>query len=228
MGPAVTAWAKRCFDITAALAGLVLTSPLLLAGAVAVRLTSPGPVLFRARRVGRDGRPFDMMKLRTMRSESPQAGRLVTEPDDDRVTAVGRVLRRWKIDELPQLWHVLRGEMSVVGPRPESREIVEQHYTAEQRRVLSVRPGLVSPADIRWWPSPTFHDPPAPGVSLQEHYVKRHLPAILAEDMRYVEHPDFMADLRTIAQTVLCIALGPWRQPRRRPVDPAPSEEALR
>lgn len=228
MGPAVTARAKRCFDVAAALGGLVLTSPLLLLGAAAVRLTSPGPVLFRARRVGRDGRPFDMLKLRTMRSDCQQAGRQVTEPDDDRVTPVGRILRRWKIDELPQLWHVLRGEMSVVGPRPESREIVEQHYTVEHRRVLSVRPGLVSPADIRWWPSPTYHDPPAPGVPLQEHYVKRHLPAILAEDMRYLEHPDLRADLRTIAQTVLCIVVGTWRQPRRRPVVPHPSREVLR
>lgn len=191
----------------------MLASPLLLAGAVAVRLTSPGPVLFRARRAGLGGRPFDMLKLRSMRADSPRAGRHVTEVDDDRVTPVGRVIRRWKIDELPQLWHVLRGEMSIVGPRPESWEIVERHYSADQRRVLSVRPGLVSPADVRWWPGLTYYDPPPAGVPLQEHYVRRHLPAILTEELRYVERPSLREDFRIIGQTILGIVVGNRRPP---------------
>jgi lipopolysaccharide/colanic/teichoic acid biosynthesis glycosyltransferase len=228
MGPALRRRAKRGFDVVAALAGLVLTSPLLLAGAAAVRLTSEGPVFFRARRAGLDGRPFDMLKLRTMRSGSPRAGRLVTAPGDDRVTPVGRVLRRWKIDELPQLWHVLRGDMSIVGPRPESWEIVEQHYTAEQRRVLGVRPGLVSPADVRWYPDFTYHDPPAPGVALQDHYLQRHLPAKLAVELHYVEHGGFILDLRTIGQTILCLSLRTWRPPPRRQLVPFASREPLR
>jgi lipopolysaccharide/colanic/teichoic acid biosynthesis glycosyltransferase len=215
MGRALTSRAKRAFDVLAALAGLVLTSPLLLAGAAAVRLTSGRPILYRARRAGRYGRPFDMLKLRTMRTDGPASGRPVTEPDDDRITPAGRVLRRWKIDELPQLWHVLRGEMSIVGPRPESWEIVERHYRDEHRRVLSVRPGLVSPADIRWWPSLTYHDPPAPGTSLQEHYVRRHLPAILAEDLYYVDHPALLADLRIVWRTLVCILLRSRATPAR-------------
>lgn len=216
MGAPVGSRAKRFFDLGAAAAGLVVTSPLLLAAALAIRLTSPGPVLFRARRAGLHGRPFDMLKLRSMRADSPREGRHVTEPADDRVTPVGRIIRRWKIDELPQLWHVLRGEMSIVGPRPESWEIVERYYTPEQRGVLNARPGLVSASAIRWWPSLTEYDPPPTGVSLQDHYVRRHLPAVLAEDLRYVERADMVRDFRIIGQTVRCIALGSRRPPWQR------------
>ncbi|HKT60114.1 MAG TPA: sugar transferase [Gemmatimonadales bacterium] len=220
MGTALSAGPKRGFDIVAALAGLVATTPMLLAGALAVWLTSRGPVFYRARRAGLNGRPFDMLKLRTMRVETPVADRQVTAPEDDRVTPIGRVLRRWKIDELPQLWHVLTGEMSVVGPRPESWDIVQQHYTEEQRRVLRVRPGLVSPADVWWYPDLSYHDPPMPGVSLQEHYLRHHLPAKLSVELRYVERPGFLVDLRTIGQTIFCLLVRTWRLPARRRVAP--------
>lgn len=209
---------KRLFDVAVALAGLALTWPLILGGALAVKLTSPGPIFYRARRAGRGGAPFDMLKLRTMRVGLDHVSRRVTEENDDRITPAGRWLRRLRIDELPQLWNVLRGDMAIVGPRPEDYEIVERHYTPEQRRTLSVRPGLAAPSDVRWYPDFTYHDPPPPGVPLQTYYVERHLPARLAWDLRYVERQSLWLDLQVIAQVAGCILVRTWLPPRRRPV----------
>lgn len=207
---------KRLFDLIIAGVGLAVTWPLILAGAVAVRLTSPGPAFYRARRAGRDGVPFTMYKLRTMRVGLDDVNRRVTEEHDDRITPVGHWLRRLRIDELPQLWNVLRGDMSVIGPRPEDWDIVERYYTPEMRRTLSVRPGLAAPSDVYWYPDFTYHDPPPPGVSLQEHYVRRHLPARLAVDLRYIERQSLLVDLRVIAQVIFCIVVHTWAPPRRR------------
>jgi lipopolysaccharide/colanic/teichoic acid biosynthesis glycosyltransferase len=209
---------KRLFDVCAAGLGLALTWPLILAGAVAVKLTSPGPAFYRARRAGRGGAPFTMYKLRTMRVGTDHVSRRVTEDDDDRVTPVGRWLRRLRIDELPQLWNVLRGDMSVIGPRPEDWDIVERHYTPEMRRTLAVRPGLAAPSDVYWYPDFTFHDPPPPGVPLQEHYLRRHLPARLAVDLRYVEGQSLRTDLVVVGQVIFCVLVRSWLPPRRRPV----------
>ncbi|AVP57265.1 sugar transferase [Pulveribacter suum] len=137
---------KRALDIAAALMALALLWPLLLALALAVRLDSPGPALFRQERVGLHGRPFRIHKFRTMRTG--ESGPLVTASGDARITRVGRVLRRHKLDELPQLLDVLRGRMSLVGPRPEVARYMAL-YPAEARSViLSVRPGLTDPASI--------------------------------------------------------------------------------
>src|SRR3990172_987536 len=146
---------KRLFDIVFAICILSVTWPLILIGALAVKLTSPGPAFYRAKRAGLGGRPFDMLKLRTMRIGTDTPDRKITAEQDDRITPAGRVLRKFKIDELPQFWNVLRGEMSVVGPRPEDWDIVQQHFTPEQQRTLEVRPGIASPADIRWYPDLT-------------------------------------------------------------------------
>lgn len=150
--------AKRLMDVVGALLGLVLLAPLFAAVAVWIRLDSPGPVLFRQRRIGRDGRPFVLLKFRTMRVGAdrewrPPAtrGELDTfrfqEADDPRVTRAGRWLRRTSLDELPNLWNVLRGEMSLVGPRPEVPEIVAL-YDARMRGRLAVKPGITGLAQI--------------------------------------------------------------------------------
>ncbi|PZP27288.1 MAG: sugar transferase [Roseateles depolymerans] len=137
--------AKRLFDILAAAAGLLLLSPLLLLAALWVKLDSPGPVLFRQTRVGRHGVPFSIHKFRTMRVAP---GAAITVGEDPRITRSGRVLRQTKLDELPQLWDVLRGAMSLVGPRPELPNYVAL-YPAELRAVvLSVRPGITDPASL--------------------------------------------------------------------------------
>lgn len=213
---------KRTFDVVFSLGALLLTGPVILIGALAVTLTSPGPAFYRARRAGRGGRPFTMFKLRTMRVGTDVPDRPITEGEDDRITPVGHVLRKFQIDELPQLWNVLRGEMSVVGPRAEDWEIVHRHYTPEQRRTLDVRPGMVSPADITWYPNLTYHDPPPPGVSVQEHYLTRHMPLQVAECLRYVEERSLLLDLKVIGQTAWCVLVRSWRPPRRKPVPAMP------
>ncbi len=137
---------KRIFDVLAAGAGLVLLSPVLLAVAVGVRIGSPGPVLFIQDRVGRHGRVFRCVKFRTMRVGS-QAQGTITTAADTRVTSIGRVLRRFKLDELPQLWNVLAGTMSFVGPRPDVPGYADQ-LQGDDRRVLELWPGITGPATL--------------------------------------------------------------------------------
>ncbi len=211
-------WAKRAFDLAFAATVLLATSPLLAAAAIAVKLTSPGPVFYRARRAGRGGAPFSMLKFRTMRCGSDTADRKITAAVDDRITRVGAFLRKTKVDELPQLWNVLRGEMSIVGPRPEDYDFVQQHYTPFLRRSLATRPGIACSAEVLWYPDLTYHDPPPPGVSIQEHYLRRHMPAQVAEGVRYVEQQTFWLDLRILLQTVWCVLVHSFVPPRRRPL----------
>ena len=139
---------NRALDVAIAGLGLVVTSPLLAAGALAVKLEDRGPVLYRQRRVGKDGVEFELLKLRTMvvGAETIGAGLAVNE-GDPRITKVGRVLRRLSLDELPQLWNVVRGDMSLIGPRPTLRYQVDQ-YTPRQRRRLEIRPGLTGWAQV--------------------------------------------------------------------------------
>jgi len=139
-------FAKRTFDLAASLTGLAVLSPLLALAAVAVKLSSPGPVLFRQQRVGRRGKLFYCAKFRTMRVGAEAQGS-VTTASDSRVTPVGRVLRRLKLDELPQLWNVLVGEMSLVGPRPDVPGYADK-LTGDARRVLELRPGITGPATL--------------------------------------------------------------------------------
>jgi lipopolysaccharide/colanic/teichoic acid biosynthesis glycosyltransferase len=150
--------AKRFLDVLGGLVGLILSLPILLIAGIAIKLDSPGPVFFVQKRAGENGKPFDMIKLRTMEKGASRKTRLVMAlnhlegpvykiPNDPRVTGVGRLLRRWSLDELPQFWNVLRGEMSLVGPRPEELWLVAQ-YTEEQSKRLCVKPGLTGPMQV--------------------------------------------------------------------------------
>ncbi len=188
---------KRAFDFTVALAGLVMTSPVMLVAAGLVKLDSEGPAIYRANRVGRDGRVFQMYKLRTMQVNADRAGAAVTSARDPRVTRVGRVLRRLKIDELPQLINVVRGDMSLVGPRPEAPEFV-QRYTPDQRRVLSIRPGITGPAALAYLEEEQML---AQG-DVESIYVSSVMPAKLEIDLEYVRHSSFRGDLKVLAETV--------------------------
>lgn len=188
---------KRVVDVVASAAGLALLSPLLAAVAVAVRVTSPGPVLFRQVRVGRDDTRFEILKFRTMRVSG--TGPLVTAHADPRITSVGAWLRRTKLDELPQLVNVLRGEMSLVGPRPEVPEYT-RHWTAAQSKViLSVRPGITDPASIHFRDESSFladqEDPEA-------YYIEHILPTKAAMYVEYVRTRSLIGDLRLITRTI--------------------------
>jgi lipopolysaccharide/colanic/teichoic acid biosynthesis glycosyltransferase len=200
---------KRCLDVVIAVSALVMTGPVVALAALAVKLGSTGPVFYRAKRAGLHGQPFFMLKLRTMRVGGDSADRKITAEDDDRVTAVGRLLRKLKIDELPQFWNVLRGDMAIVGPRPEDWDIVQQHYTPTQRRSLEARPGIASPVDVEWYPDLTYHDPAPLG---------RHLPVQAAEAIRYVERQSLRLDLGVIVRLIFCVLVRSWLPPRKKPL----------
>lgn len=201
---------KRVVDVVLAMCALIIASPLICLGALAVKATSRGPAIYRARRAGLGGVPFEMLKLRTMCIDTDLADRRVTAAHDDRITPVGTWLRKLKLDELPQFWNVLRGQMSIVGPRPEDWDIVDQYYTPDQRRVLQIRPGIASPVDVRWYPDLTHYDPPPQGVPIQEWYLQRHLPLQVAEGIRYMEQQSPLLDTKVMLQMIFCVLVRSW------------------
>ncbi len=195
---------KRAFDIAFAAVLLVFLSPLLLAFALAVALTSSGGAFFRQVRVGRGGSEFRLLKFRTMRPGSEAKGQLTIGGRDPRVTAVGYWLRKTKLDELPQLWNVLVGDMSVVGPRPEVPRYVAL-YTPEQRRVLDVRPGITGMASIDYIDE---NEILARSSDPERTYIEEILPAKLALDLRYVQERSLALDLRILLITVRRVLTG--------------------
>lgn len=191
--------AKRLFDIVFAGLGLLLLSPVLLMIAIWVRLDSPGPALFRQRRVGRHGQPFTIHKFRTMRADAPGLGPQITIGADPRITGSGATLRHYKLDELPQLWDVLRGAMSLVGPRPEVARYVALYPDDVRELVLSVRPGITDLASIE------YRDESAvlARASNPEHsYVHIVMPAKVALAVRYVRTRSLAGDVRLIFRTI--------------------------
>jgi len=189
---------KRLFDILFSLALLLLLLPLLLVFALAVAFTSSGGAFFRQERVGKDGHLFRLLKFRSMRLGSEAQGQLTIGGKDPRITRVGYFLRKTKLDELPQLWNVLVGDMSVVGPRPEVPKYVAR-YNVEQRAVLSVRPGITGMASIDYIDE---NELLAKAADPEYAYIHEVMPAKLALDLRYVRERNFMLDLRIIAATI--------------------------
>jgi lipopolysaccharide/colanic/teichoic acid biosynthesis glycosyltransferase len=216
---------KRLLDIALSGVGLALAAPVLALAALGIRLSSPGPVLYRARRVGRAGAPFTMYKLRTMHQRPVGSGSPITGQHDPRVFPLGALLRRTKIDELPQLFNVLRGDMSIVGPRPEDPDIVERHYTALQRETLAVRPGLASPGSLYHY---THGDALLGGAAdPQTAYVERLMPLKLALDVVYVRNASLQTDVRIIGRTLTTIAACIGGRSRFRDPPEAPAARAL-
>jgi lipopolysaccharide/colanic/teichoic acid biosynthesis glycosyltransferase len=205
---------ERLVDIVVAGALLVPALPVLAIIAVAVRLDSSGPVLHRAIRAGRYGRQFTLYKVRTMVTGAAALGPAITSATDARVTRVGRFLRRTKLDELPQLWNVLVGDMRLVGPRPEDPRFVAL-YGSEQRLVLTVCPGITGPSQLMFFDEERL----LTGSDPEEAYIRDVLPRKLALDLAYVRNHDLLGDVQIAAATsvlalrhVARMALGP--QPR--------------
>lgn len=192
--------AKRAFDICCAALGLALLAPLLLVLALWIKLDSPGPVLFRQQRVGRQGRPFLIHKFRTMRVDN--AGPQITVGADPRITRSGAWLRRYKLDELPQLWDVLRGAMSLVGPRPEVPKYVALYPEDLRRLVLSVRPGITDPASLRYR---NESERLAAAADPEREYIEVVMPAKLALAADYVREASLGGDLRLILSTLAAL-----------------------
>lgn len=190
---------KRLFDMVCAALGLLVLSPVLLLCALLVGLTSPGGVLFRQERVGKDGVPFTIYKFRSMRKDN--AGLKISTSSDSRITPVGRVLRKTKLDELPQLWNVLKGDMSFVGPRPEVREYTDL-YTPEQRQVLLVRPGITGLASIRYR---NENDLLSASTDPNRTYIEEVMPAKLALDLEYIPRACVSYDIKLILETLVTV-----------------------
>ena len=193
---------KRTFDAIVSLLVALIALPLWLAVAMAIKLETRGPVLHRARRIGKDGRPFTLYKFRTMVADAHCRGPGLTRQDDPRITRVGRFLRKLKTDEMPQVINVLKGEMSIVGPRPEDPRYVA-HYTPEQRRVLSVRPGMASLAFVKYRHEEELLA--AAGDDVEQVYLTQILPDKLRMDLEYIEQQSFLFDLSVLAQAALSL-----------------------
>lgn len=188
-----------------AILGLVITSPISALIAVAVKGSSRGPALHRTERAGRDGRTFTMYKFRTMRvaEDSGAEGTRITSGRDPRIVPVGRLLRRLKLDEIPQLLNVARGDMAIVGPRPEDPTIVAEHYTPFMRESLSVLPGLTSPGSLDYFADEAAL--PADPREAERHYVTAILTPKIALDLVYVRHRSWRYDCELVLRTVLSI-----------------------
>ncbi|HSW31605.1 MAG TPA: sugar transferase [Longimicrobiales bacterium] len=191
-------WTKRIFDIALSCMGLCLCVPVLLAIAAAIQLDDGGPVLFRQERVGRGGTNFFILKFRTMRADAECVGGQLTVGDDPRTTRLGRWLRKYKLDELPQLVNVLRGEMSLVGPRPEVPRYVAL-YTPEQREVLRLVPGITDPASIVFREEAELL---SPSNDPERMYVERIMPEKLALNREYASEANVVSDLLVILRTI--------------------------
>ncbi len=192
--------AKRLVDIVVSASLLLLLAPLLLGLAIWVRVDSKGPALFRQARVGLGGQLFTIHKFRTMRADGGGLG--LTVGDDARITRAGRWLRRLKLDELPQLWDVLRGAMSLVGPRPDLPEYVRRYPEALRAQLLAVRPGITDPASL------AFRDEAerlAAAADPEREYLERILPAKLQLSADYAGRATVWTDLRLMARTALLL-----------------------
>ena len=189
--------ASRLFNIVLSIIGLLLLSPVLAILALAIKLQDGGPILYRGRRVGRDGKEFLVLKFRSMKVGADKSGPALTTRSDERVTTVGRLLRRFKLDELPQLWNVLVGEMNLVGPRPEDPRYIGL-YNIEQQRILQVPPGVTSPASL------CFKDESdlLSGEDWEHKYTEEILPRKIEMDLKYFDHNTIWTDVSIILRTV--------------------------
>lgn len=200
--------AKHAFDFALALFGTLCLAPFLALVAVLVKLDSPGPVFFRQRRIGQGGKPFHIFKFRTMVDGAYLMGSRLTTKRDPRITRLGAILRWSKVDELPQLFNVLRGEMSFIGPRPEDPYFVD-FYDREQRQVLQLRPGIVGPSQIEGRDEADEY--PEGLKDTERYYIEHILPPKLARDLDYVRKATFLGDLRLLFHGVWITVRGAFR-----------------
>jgi lipopolysaccharide/colanic/teichoic acid biosynthesis glycosyltransferase len=195
---------KRSFDILVSLVALILLAPLFFTCAVVIKLTSRGPVFYRGRRVGRGGDIFLMHKFRSMVVDADQMGTDLTPQDDPRVTRVGKFLRKTKMDELAQIIDVLKGNMSLVGPRPES-PLYAKYYNERQKRVLDVRPGIVGPTQFKYhrYEELILKDKEDPDT----YYIQELMPGKLEMDLDYIKNRSFPLDIKILFRALLEVGI---------------------
>ena len=189
----------RAFDLISSSVGMVFLSPVFVFTAIALKTDSKGPVFYLQNRVGRNGLDFKLYKFRTMRTDADKFGFLTVGSDDPRITRVGAFLRKYKLDELPQLWNVLKGEMSLVGPRPEVRRYTDLYSPDQKKLIFSVRPGITDYASIEYSNEnnllSTVPDP-------EQYYVNELLPAKIRLNLVFIENPSFGNYLKIIFRTI--------------------------
>lgn len=193
---------KRLFDIFFSALGIIICIPFFIIAAILIKLDSSGPVLFTQERIGKDFKPFKIYKFRTMKKFGEQDGPKITIKGDNRITRIGRLLRKYKIDELPQLFNVLKGDMSIVGPRPEISEYVNLFKTA-YGKLLSIRPGITDPASICYSNEEILL---SGSDNWEENYRKIVLPEKIKLSLQYVDNHNIITDLRLIVKTILKIS----------------------
>jgi lipopolysaccharide/colanic/teichoic acid biosynthesis glycosyltransferase len=193
--------AKRLFDVVFSIFGLIVLSPVFIFISVYILSDSKGGIFYRQRRVGKNNKDFSLIKFRTMVSGADSKGLLTIGDQDNRITNTGKWLRKYKLDELPQLFNILKGEMSIVGPRPEVRKYVDL-YTSEQKKVLSVRPGLTDYASLEYMNEneilTTYSDP-------EKAYIEKIMPEKLRLNLNYIKEQRMVTDLKIILRTLLKI-----------------------
>ncbi|MEE1252375.1 MAG: sugar transferase [Bacteroidales bacterium] len=189
---------KRLFDITASFFGILILSPLFIFISLWVGLSSKGGVFYKQIRVGKNNKDFKLYKFRSMRVNSDKQGLLTVGSKDSRITKAGYFIRKYKIDELPQLFNVLKGDMSFVGPRPEVRRYVDL-YSEEQMKVLSVRPGITDPASIKYR---NENDILSSASNPEEYYIQHIMPDKLKINIDYINKRTFVKDIKIIFQTI--------------------------
>lgn len=194
---------KRIFDIVFSSIGLVVLSPMFAVIWIMIKLDSSGPVIFKQKRVGKDNQDFTLLKFRTMKQFSEQGGPLTIGMKDKRVTRLGHVLRKYKLDEFPQLFNVLRGEMTLVGPRPEVRKFVK-FYNEDQKKVLSVKPGITDMASILYKNENellgSVQDP-------EKFYIEKVMPEKIRYNLDYINERSVFKDFKVILKTLNAIWL---------------------
>lgn len=196
---------KRPFDIVFSLLGLAICSPFFLLIHVLIKIDSKGPGLYLQDRIGMNGQAFRLFKFRTMRINADRFHAITVGSRDPRITKVGFYLRKFKLDELPQLINVLRGDMSFVGPRPELKKFVDL-YSSEQRRVLSVRPGITDPASIKFRNENALLEGKVDPI---QYYIDVIMPEKLSINLAYIERRSFIVDLKVIITTIVSIFSKP-------------------
>lgn len=189
---------KRIFDVVSSIIGLVTLTPLFLILSLIIKLDSNGPVFFRQYRVGKNGRQFKILKFRTMVINSESLGLRITKDADNRITKIGKLLRKYKLDELPQMINIFKGDMSFVGPRPELPEYVKE-YNCKQLRVLDVRPGLTDYASIKFR---NEGDILGKADNIEDIYIRILLPEKIRLNLEYIENRSLFIDLNLILSTL--------------------------
>jgi lipopolysaccharide/colanic/teichoic acid biosynthesis glycosyltransferase len=219
----LTTMTKRAFDLVLSVFGLVLLAPLLVAVSVMIKVESAGPVFYRGLRMGRGGKSFRIFKFRTMAEDAEKLGGASTPEDDPRVTGVGRFLRRYKLDELPQILNVITGEMSLVGPRPQVPWAVEL-YTREERAVLSARPGITDYASVR------FRDEGEilrGSANPDKDYFEKIHPEKMRLSLEYVRKQSLWLDCQILWKTLGAVVLRPARAESGHRIDGGPSSRTV-